>query len=392
MRCHLFQAGDSRAYVAEPDGGLGQLTTDHLRSGGDAMRNLTDDSVMSNCISADTEFSIDHHQVQLQAPFLLLCATDGCFAYVRSPMHFEHLLLSTMQDAQDVPAWQQALEAETTITGDDAAIALLGLGPTSTASSSSSRTGPRRSGVATSTRSTSWTARSTRPSSSWPGCGPAGSSWGRALGDLQGRLRALPGRARAGWRGGTVKAGDVINGYTILEDFRVVGAGLSKWTFAAKDGREYFIKEFLSPTFPDEHAPAAPRPRCASASAVEAFERHHRRINEALAEISGVGGNLIVTLAFFRWGASTTRSPRRSRWPACRRPTPPPCPSRTSWSCSRQWLTACGSCMTAASSTATSSQQRPHQADRAWVHHQADRLRQRLPGRRAAPQARSSGP
>jgi hypothetical protein len=54
-----------------------------------------------------------------------------------------------------------------------------------------------------------------------------------------------------------VKAGDVINGYRILEDFRVVGAGLSKWTFAAKDGREYFIKEFLSPTFPDEHAPGS---------------------------------------------------------------------------------------------------------------------------------------
>jgi hypothetical protein len=127
--CHLFQAGDSRAYVAEPDGGLRQLTTDHLRSGGDAMRNLTDDSVMSNCIAADTEFYIDHHQVQLQAPFLLLCATDGCFAYVRSPMHFEHLLISTMQDARDVPAWQQALEAEVTaVTGDDAAIALLGLG------------------------------------------------------------------------------------------------------------------------------------------------------------------------------------------------------------------------------------------------------------------------
>jgi serine/threonine protein phosphatase PrpC len=127
--CHLFQAGDSRAYVAEPDGGLRQLTTDHLRSGGDAMRNLTDDSVMSNCISADTEFSIEHRQVQLQAPFLLLCATDGCFAYVRSPMHFEHLLLSTMQDARDAEAWQRALEAEVTaITGDDAAIALLGLG------------------------------------------------------------------------------------------------------------------------------------------------------------------------------------------------------------------------------------------------------------------------
>jgi serine/threonine protein phosphatase PrpC len=127
--CHLFWAGDSRAYVVDPEGGARQLTTDDLRSGGDAMRNLTDDSVMSNCISADTEFHINHRQVELQAPFLLLCATDGCFAYVRSPMHFEHLLLSTLQGARDVPAWQQALEAEVTaITGDDAALALLGLG------------------------------------------------------------------------------------------------------------------------------------------------------------------------------------------------------------------------------------------------------------------------
>ncbi|HEV3400132.1 MAG TPA: protein phosphatase 2C domain-containing protein, partial [Actinomycetes bacterium] len=127
--CHLFWAGDSRAYLLDPEGGARQLTTDDLRSGGDAMRNLTDDSVMSNCISADTEFHINHHQVELQVPFLLLCATDGCFAYLRSPMHFEHLLLSTMQAARDVPGWQQALEAEVTaITGDDAAIALLGLG------------------------------------------------------------------------------------------------------------------------------------------------------------------------------------------------------------------------------------------------------------------------
>jgi serine/threonine protein phosphatase PrpC len=127
--CHLFWAGDSRAYVVEPEGGLRQLTTDDLRSGGDAMRNLTDDSVMSNCVSADTDFHVNHRQVELQAPFLLLCATDGCFAYVRSPMHFEHLLLSTLQGARDVPAWQRALEAAvTTITGDDAALALLGLG------------------------------------------------------------------------------------------------------------------------------------------------------------------------------------------------------------------------------------------------------------------------
>jgi serine/threonine protein kinase len=100
-----------------------------------------------------------------------------------------------------------------------------------------------------------------------------------------------------------VKAGDVINGYRILEDFRVVGAGLSKWTFATKNGREYFIKEFLSPTWPDEHAPGSAQTKMRKRQRCAAFERHHRRIIKALAEVSGRGGNLIVTLDFFRWGA-----------------------------------------------------------------------------------------
>jgi serine/threonine protein phosphatase PrpC len=127
--CHLFWAGDSRAYVADPEAGLLQLTSDDLRSGGDAMRNLTDDSAMSNAISADTDFHVNHRQVELKAPFLLLCATDGCFAYVRSPMHFEQLLLSSLGAARDVSDWQRALEAAVTaVTGDDAALALLGPG------------------------------------------------------------------------------------------------------------------------------------------------------------------------------------------------------------------------------------------------------------------------
>jgi serine/threonine protein kinase len=100
-----------------------------------------------------------------------------------------------------------------------------------------------------------------------------------------------------------MKAGDVVNGYTILEDFRVVGAGLSKWTFAAKDGREYFIKEFLSPTYPDEHAPGSAQTKMRKRRRCAAFERHQRRIQAALASVSGIGGNLIVTLDFFRWGA-----------------------------------------------------------------------------------------
>ena len=100
-----------------------------------------------------------------------------------------------------------------------------------------------------------------------------------------------------------MKAGDVINGYRILEDFKVVGAGLSKWTFAERGGREYFIKEFLSPTYPDAAAPGSEKTKARKRARCAVFEAHHQGIQRALAPLSAYGGNLIVTLDFFRWGA-----------------------------------------------------------------------------------------
>ena len=100
-----------------------------------------------------------------------------------------------------------------------------------------------------------------------------------------------------------MKAGDVINGYTILEDFKVVGAGLSKWTFAEREGRTYFIKEFLSPTYPDDDAPGSEKTKARKRARCATFEAHHQGIRKALAPLSAYGGNLIVTLDFFRWGA-----------------------------------------------------------------------------------------
>jgi len=100
-----------------------------------------------------------------------------------------------------------------------------------------------------------------------------------------------------------VKAGDVVNGYLILEDFKVVGAGLSKWTYAERGGRQYFIKEFLSPTYPDDNAPGSEKTKTKKRARCATFEAQHRGMQKALAPLSTYGGNLIVTLDFFRWGA-----------------------------------------------------------------------------------------
>lgn len=100
-----------------------------------------------------------------------------------------------------------------------------------------------------------------------------------------------------------MKAGDDVNGYLILDDFQVVGAGLSKWTFAESGGRQFFIKEFLSPTYPDDTAPGSEKIKAKKRTRCATFEAHHLGMQKALAPLSAYGGNLIVTLDFFRWGA-----------------------------------------------------------------------------------------
>jgi serine/threonine protein phosphatase PrpC len=126
---HVMWAGDSRAYVFEPTGGAHQLTIDDLRDRGDAMANLREDSVVSNAMSADADFVVHHRKVELTAPFLVVAATDGCFGYVRSPMHFEQLMLSTLAGSPSTGDWSEALQERiTAVTGDDAAMALLGVG------------------------------------------------------------------------------------------------------------------------------------------------------------------------------------------------------------------------------------------------------------------------
>jgi serine/threonine protein phosphatase PrpC len=125
---HVFWAGDSRAYVFEP-GGARQLMTDDLREPSDAMANLRRDSVVSNAMSADTDFTVNYRRVELEAPFLLVCATDGCFGYVPSPMHFEHLVLAPLTTTRTVDAWSEAVQREiSSVTGDDAAMSVMAVG------------------------------------------------------------------------------------------------------------------------------------------------------------------------------------------------------------------------------------------------------------------------
>lgn len=99
-----------------------------------------------------------------------------------------------------------------------------------------------------------------------------------------------------------MKRGRVINGYEILEDFRTTDAGLSKWTFAKRGGREYFIKEFLFPKYPLPDGPGSEATKEKKRRECALFESRQHRLIALTRPVAGPGGNLIVTQDFFRAG------------------------------------------------------------------------------------------
>lgn len=91
-----------------------------------------------------------------------------------------------------------------------------------------------------------------------------------------------------------------INGYTLLAPFHNKNAGFSRWTFGRRDGREYFLKEFQDPVFPDDQTLSFNLRQHRIRECVE-FERRKFRLYDALNQASD--GNLVRPVEFFRWGA-----------------------------------------------------------------------------------------
>lgn len=124
-----FWAGDSRAYLLSPIDGLQQISIDDLKSGGDALQNLTDDSPISNCINAEGDFTVNCHCGYVRLPIVYIVATDGCFNFAPSPSHFEYSILETLSQSHSSLEWAERLRNQLfSIAGDDLSIALVALG------------------------------------------------------------------------------------------------------------------------------------------------------------------------------------------------------------------------------------------------------------------------
>lgn len=124
-----FWAGDSRCYFLQLDG-LKQISTDDLAGKPDALQNLRLDATITNCVHAEGAFELNSRMHLIDEPVVFLVATDGCFGYVETPMHFEYILLDTlMQSHYDMEDWAEKLrERLLVLTGDDMSLAVVAWG------------------------------------------------------------------------------------------------------------------------------------------------------------------------------------------------------------------------------------------------------------------------
>lgn len=102
MRLTAGWAGDSRLYLLAPVG-LAQISSDDSGGG------WGDGGAMHNVICADRRFQIHTASFDLTGPGLVIAATDGAYAYFRTPMEFEWVILDALMNASDPEGFEQNL-------------------------------------------------------------------------------------------------------------------------------------------------------------------------------------------------------------------------------------------------------------------------------------------
>ncbi|WP_234333521.1 protein kinase domain-containing protein [Streptomyces viridochromogenes] len=101
-----------------------------------------------------------------------------------------------------------------------------------------------------------------------------------------------------------MKRGDVIGGYRVVTDPTNAGGGKCVWSFAEKDGREYFLKRFLEPKRPREGSGGSAASRRIRLETCREFEERHRSIMKRLRPDASGAGNLVLATDFFHAGST----------------------------------------------------------------------------------------
>ncbi len=96
-----------------------------------------------------------------------------------------------------------------------------------------------------------------------------------------------------------MRPGESINEYVLTTPFTTAGGGQCQWAFARRGGRDYFIKQFLKPTYPVLGGPGSEKSRAVKRKRCDEFAARHTRIRKKLEPLSATGGNLVVAQDFF---------------------------------------------------------------------------------------------
>lgn len=129
LKLDIMWAGDSRCFAMSPGQSLTTLTKDDTKDSESDSLNLKVDSPMINYVNAEGNFYINQNKVKLTGKNILIVATDGCFGYFPSPVHFEYSLLKTLSESTSIDTWQKKLTQDIVcITKDDATMSLLAFG------------------------------------------------------------------------------------------------------------------------------------------------------------------------------------------------------------------------------------------------------------------------
>lgn len=91
---------------------------------------------------------------------------------------------------------------------------------------------------------------------------------------------------------------DTINGYKIIQPWNFCGNG--KYSFAEKNGEQFFIKELVYPRFPMAGSESVRKERIKEC---EEYEKSRKQVIDALKKVALPNGNLLYPVEIFREGA-----------------------------------------------------------------------------------------
>ena len=89
-----------------------------------------------------------------------------------------------------------------------------------------------------------------------------------------------------------------INGYKIIGELNNANSGFSKWGFATKGRKEFFIKELITPVYPIDDESMSPEYLAQRRAYCDEYERNFRDFYNSINEASH--GTLVRIIEFFR--------------------------------------------------------------------------------------------